>query len=156
MKILLIYPLLAVILSASCGSTKEASTSTSTGTTSSADSKNNSGGTTANTSTTTGDATMKNDTNYRLIVSFISIGEGIDSKARESMDSMINSLKERKKSSITMEIMPWGREGEVDYCFKLNELSEKEREDFVSEVKTQFKGNNLVQIAENQPARHKR
>jgi hypothetical protein len=160
MKLLFIYPLLAVLLSASCGTSKESTKNTSTESTAT-DSKANNTAKVESSSTTTNNSTneivaVNSVDSYRLIVSFISIGEGIDSKARQSLDSMLNSWKEKKNKEIIAEMMPWGREGEVDYCFKLNELSAQEQTDLVNEVMTAFKGNSLVQISENQPARHKR
>jgi hypothetical protein len=147
MKTLLIYPLLSLFLTSACGSTKETASSESP----------KSGTTT--TSTTM--ATPHQDPNsqavtYRLIVSFISIGEGTDATGREIMDGVLNSWKEKKGKPVEMESIPWGREGEVDFCFTLKELSEKEQSEFADQMKSVFKDKNLIQITENQPCVHKR
>ncbi len=99
---------------------------------------------------------MNTKTECRLIISFISIGEGTDPKAREIMDGSIKNWEERFKTKFEMESIPWGREGEVDFCFKLEELNEGDRAVFVDEIKSMFDGNKLVQISENQPSIHKR
>lgn len=93
---------------------------------------------------------------YRLIVSFISIGEGTDRQGRETLDGVLAEWKTKKGKEITFESVAWGREGENDFCFRINDLNEKEQQMFVSDMKTAFKGRSLVQITENQPCVHKR
>ncbi|MBK8413304.1 MAG: hypothetical protein IPL22_01545 [Bacteroidetes bacterium] len=93
---------------------------------------------------------------YRLIVSFISIGEGTDRQGRETLDAVLADWKTKKGKEITFESVAWGREGENDFCFRINNLSEKEQQIFVSDMKAAFKGRSLVQITENQPCTHKR
>lgn len=93
---------------------------------------------------------------YRLIVSFISIGEGTDRQGRETLDGVLADWKTKKGKEITFESVAWGREGENDFCFRINNLNEKEQQMFVSDMKTAFKGRSLVQITENQPCVHKR
>lgn len=93
---------------------------------------------------------------YRLIVSFISIGEGTDRQGRETLDGVLADWKTKKGKEITFESVAWGREGENDFCFRINNLNEKEQQMFVSDMKTAFKGRSLVQITENQPCIHKR
>lgn len=93
---------------------------------------------------------------YRLIVSFISIGEGTYRQGRETLDGVLADWKTKKGKEITFESVAWGREGENDFCFRINNLNEKEQQMFVSDMKTAFKGRSLVQITENQPCVHKR
>jgi hypothetical protein len=100
--------------------------------------------------------TLQTNNTCRLTVSFISIGEGTDPKARENMDRVITSWQEKTTGTFDMETIPWGREGEVDFCFTLKGLNAKEQTDFVDEIKSVFEGNNLVQISENQVPRNKR
>ena len=160
MKTLLIYPLLSIFLSASCGNTKESTKSGS----SAPEAQSETAAPTPNNSQTADDNSMnfeKNtadsqNQNYRLIVSFISIGEGIDPKGREMLDNKVKSWDSEKGEPVQMEIVPWGREGEADFCFSLKELTPKEQEAFVKEIKTMYKDNSLVQITENQPCAHKR
>lgn len=93
---------------------------------------------------------------FRLIVSFISIGEGIDPNAKIKLDKVVTPWTERKGKAIQAEQYPWGREGEVDFCYRLTELTAEEQQLFVSQVIEVFKGNSLVYVSENQPCRHKR
>lgn len=97
-------------------------------------------------------ATMK----YRLIVSFISIGEGPDFNAKTGLDRVIADWEKQKGTALKQEQFPWGREGEVDYCFQLSELNATDQQSFISEIKTAIGTSKLVQISENQPCMHKR
>lgn len=99
-----------------------------------------------------------NENSYRFIISFISIGEGTDRNAKQILDSVLAEWETRKDQimKINFETVPWGREGEVDFCFLLKELNDKEQIQFITGVKERFKGHQLVQFAENEPCRHKR
>jgi len=88
---------------------------------------------------------------YRLVVSFYSIGEGIDSKNKENFDVFLKN----RSQKIIFEQTPWGREGEVDYCFKLNELTSPEQTDFVKKAKEILGKSTLVRINENEKCVHK-
>lgn len=81
---------------------------------------------------------------YRLTISFISKGEGIDYKTQESFE---NWLKGQPKHP-AYEVTHWGREGETNYCLKLNELSTREQEIFVRDVRTQLTDKELVFVTE--------
>lgn len=82
---------------------------------------------------------------YRLTVSFISKGAGIDYKTQESFEKW---LKEQPKHP-AYEVTHWGREGETNYCLKLNELSTREQGIFVRDVRTQLTDKELVFVSEN-------
>jgi hypothetical protein len=90
----------------------------------------------------------------RVMVTFISIGEGTDREAKGNLDRVTSPYLEKGK--LEMETIPWGREGEVDYCFMLNNLSGAEQQKFISDLKNTFNGNKLVQIVENEPSMHRR
>lgn len=107
-------------------------------------------------STQNQNAISSKDVSYRLIVSFISIGEGTDRNGKEMLDSFLNEWKTNQKKEVKYETIGWGREGEVDFCFPLTELNEKEQTQFVSGIKEKFKDHQLIQFAENEPCRHKR
>jgi hypothetical protein len=81
---------------------------------------------------------------YRLTISFISKGEGIDYKTQESFEKW---LKEQPKHPF-YEVTHWGREGETNYCLKLNELSTREQDIFVRDVRTQLTDKPLVFVSE--------
>ncbi|HWY38937.1 MAG TPA: hypothetical protein VNY73_10285 [Bacteroidia bacterium] len=83
---------------------------------------------------------------YRLVLSFISKGGGIDYKAHEKIKDFIE--KYPKKPAFA--VHHWGREGEVDYCLHLKELSAKEQVTFVEEIKKLIDNQDMVLVQENQ------
>ncbi len=89
---------------------------------------------------------------YRISVSFISRGEGIDYKTQETFE---NWLKEHPKHPAYV-VTNWGREGETNYCLKLNELSTREQEIFVRDVRTMLADNKLVIVDEHVPCKGRR
>jgi hypothetical protein len=72
------------------------------------------------------------------------------------MDVFISRYQLENKKELKFEAVPWGREGEVDYCFMLSELSAKEQSRFINALKDQLKFSELVQITENQPCKPRR
>jgi hypothetical protein len=91
----------------------------------------------------------------RLVVTFASIGAGIDPNGKAMLDGYINSFKEKSGKLVKYGTLAWGREGEFDCEFSLNELNLNEQTDFVKGLKKLFEGNQLVQIEENKPSRFK-
>ncbi len=152
----------------SCGSSKTTtngensstvSTQNNTDNTSTATSSENSTtGTTAQNemTTTTQDQAAKEEQKCRLIISFISIGEGVDPAARDIMDGILRKWESKAGKSITIEPIPWGREGEVDFCFLLNELSAPDQALMAREMREAFIQHPLIQISEFQASMHKR
>jgi hypothetical protein len=95
------------------------------------------------------------DTMCRFTVSFISIGAGIDHQAKGELDQYILKVNKKYTVKIISEIAKWGREGEVDYCFKLNELNTQQQDLFISETKELLKNSTRVRYVENSICRHK-
>lgn len=93
--------------------------------------------------------------NIRLVVTFASIGAGIDEKGKTMLDGYINSFKEKSGKLVKYGTLAWGREGEYDCEFSLNELNLNEQTDFVKGLKKLFEGNQLIQIEENKASRFK-
>jgi hypothetical protein len=91
----------------------------------------------------------------RLIISFSSPGNGIDYKAKKEIDERISSYEKEKGVPLAKEEIHWGREGELDYCFKLVELSKEDQEEFVSRIKSSVKKSKRTGIVENAPCRSK-
>jgi hypothetical protein len=91
----------------------------------------------------------------RLVVTFASIGAGIDPNAKTMLDAYINSFKEKSGKLVKYGTLAWGREGEYDCEFSLNELNLNEQSDFVKGLKKQLEGNQLIQIEENKASRFK-
>ena len=106
---------------------------------------------TLNTSETSNGSNSK-ATIYRLIVSFISRGSGINSEKRAAFLAYVEAHAKKPAS----ERVSWGREGEVDYCFTLAGLSKKEQVEFVKEIKNIVAGSDQVIVSENSECIHKR
>lgn len=98
----------------------------------------------------TAETTPAADT-YRFWVSFYSTGEGIDLKNKEEFEKFLNSYPKK----IAYEPTRWGREGETDYCLKLNELSSTEQADFIKKAKEVLAKSRLVHVDENAKCVHK-
>src|SRR5689334_14430780 len=116
--------ILSFILFASCNGSKQSSstaaspgdTGSTSSTTASSSSSSTSTGTAPSMAPPPGPDSKKPEENmYRLIVSLISIGEGIDSEARSGIQRVTTAWKERTGKQVEPELIPWGREGEVDY-----------------------------------------
>lgn len=96
------------------------------------------------------------DSIYRFTVSFISIGAGTDRNAKEKFNQFILQFNEKNKVNIIAETANWGREGETDYCLKLNELSKQQQDQFITETKELLKSSTLVRYTENSMCKHKK
>lgn len=87
---------------------------------------------------------QKVEVNMRLVVSFISRGFGIDHKVKTDFEQWLAT-----KPNVKYEVHPWGKEGELNYCFALSELSTSDQDAFVKEVRQQLVGRDMVFINEN-------
>jgi len=92
---------------------------------------------------------------YRISVSFISKGGGIDESLKAKYVQYIKDFNEKRSIKVVYEIANWGKEGETDYCFKLSELTKEEQQSFIDRSKTILKGSDLVIITENTSCRKK-
>jgi hypothetical protein len=97
--------------------------------------------------------TQASEQKSRLVVSFYSICCGIDHQAQENLDNFIKRYEKTKRKQLTKAAVSWGREGEVDYCLKLSELSPKEQKSFIAQVRGLLKKSKLVHINENAACR---
>ncbi|MCC6384611.1 MAG: hypothetical protein LC117_03005 [Bacteroidia bacterium] len=95
-------------------------------------------------------------TKWRLIVSFISIGEGTDLAAQEQFDKYIDEWRKNKGMNVSYLSVPWGREGEVDFCFRLDEMDSSLSAQFISGMKDRLKGSSLIRISEYEQCRNMR
>lgn len=100
-------------------------------------------------------ASLMPDT-FRMIVSLISHGGGTDPLAYGKLDSTLRAYQSTNGQSLRVYALPWGREGEVDYCWPLSELNPKEQMQLVDIVRFVFKDTQLVQISEQQRNRFSR
>lgn len=92
---------------------------------------------------------------FRLVVSFISVGAGTDPEAKAYLDKYIIDYKGNKNKMVSYIMIPWGREGEVDCCFNLKELTATEQEDFIQGLRKTMIGRELIQVNENAKNRFK-
>lgn len=79
----------------------------------------------------------------RLVVSFISKGEGIDMKTEENFKVWL-----AERPQFTYEVTHWGREGEVNYCFRMSNIDGRQQEVFVRDVRTFMADKELVIVSE--------
>ena len=79
----------------------------------------------------------------RLVVSFVSRGEGIDLQTKTTFEQWLAT-----KKNVTWNVQPWGREGELNYCFPLNNMKASEQDAFVKEVQQQLAGRSMVFVNE--------
>ena len=100
--------------------------------------------------------TVLPDSIYRFNVSFISIGSGTDSKAKQQFNDFITQFNNNNKVTITPEIVNWGREGETDYCLKLNGLNSELQNKFIADAKELLKNSKLIRYKENSVCKSKR
>ena len=94
--------------------------------------------------------------NYRLIVVFYSIGMGTDGPSLLKFEESIGDYSKEIGKNFDYERANWGREGETDFCLRLNELSATQQTEFVSKTKELLKSAKWVNIYENKPCQHKR
>jgi len=83
---------------------------------------------------------------YRLIITFISKGAGIDLVSEEKIKNFI----EKHPKMPAHVIKTWGREGERDYLLQLTEFTADEQKVFVEEVKKLVSSPDMVSIRENE------
>lgn len=101
---------------------------------------------TETTNTITEDKAIK----YRVIVSFISKGSGVNAPLYNSITNYIDN---HPKKPISKKVL-WGREGENDLCFSLSELSRSEQNAFISEIKKIVGTSDMVSVTENAKCIH--
>ena len=82
---------------------------------------------------------------YRFVVSFFSPGNGTDGEAITKLDKFLADHPKKPKA----DHINWGREGEVDYCFKLKEFSTDEQKIFIDQVKKLIQSSDRVNFSEN-------
>lgn len=85
--------------------------------------------------------------NYRLVLEFISMGNGPDREALPKIREYI--AKHPKKPAV--ETYTWGREGETDLCLKLTELTPEEQVSFIKDINKLITNKEMVHVLENQP-----
>lgn len=93
---------------------------------------------------------------YRVIVTFISKGEGPDLKTQATLESYLITYGKKINKTILYDKYPWGREGEADYCFYCKEMKKGQQKDFVAGLTNLTKEAPLVLVKENAVCTHKK
>lgn len=100
-----------------------------------------------NTSTSTNNNKMNTtDKKYRFVVSFFSIGTGVDSDAYKKMEKFLADHPKKPK----FDTYGWGREGEVDLAFPLKEFNDKDQAKFITDFKAAIGDSDRVRYKENE------
>jgi len=93
---------------------------------------------------------------YSLVVSFYSIGAGIDRSVAQEFDYLIKDFQEQFGENFISERVSWGREGEVDYCIQLGKLKTASLDSFKSRADLILKKTDRVHTKENAPCIRRR
>ncbi len=93
--------------------------------------------------------TKNNVKQYRFTVSFISKGSGIDYQLLKKFDEFITAFEAKNNVKILIDKAPWGREGEMDYCFNLDSLNKDITAHFIQDSKELLKASDRINIGEN-------
>lgn len=89
-----------------------------------------------------------------LYVSFYSIAYGIDHEAQTGLKNYMAAFEEQHKVKLNVAEVRWGREGEIDYCFDLENLKADQKKEFIAGAKQVLSVSKLVHIFENTGCRH--
>jgi hypothetical protein len=92
----------------------------------------------------------------RLLVSFYSIGGGIDLKNAQLFDNFMVAYKSSNGKSITYERVPWGREGELDYCIVFDGMSTSDIDEFIVSAKAKISDCKMVHFKLDEECKRKR
>jgi hypothetical protein len=97
-----------------------------------------------------------NDSLYRMVIMFYSTGEGVETEFIKAFEEHVKSFSIKVGKNVSFEKTAWGREGETDYCLRLEELTPAERENFMITTRDLFKKARWVNIYENYKCLHLR
>lgn len=79
---------------------------------------------------------------YHMVVTFKSIGMGIDRDTKAAFDAYLN------KKGIKPEVYHWGREGESDCCIDLSAFDEKERNLILNDLRDLLQNGKWIDVSE--------
>jgi hypothetical protein len=92
---------------------------------------------------------------YDAVISFFSIGQGVDYLRKQAFDKLLKDFEEKEKVSLTTESYPWGREGEVDVCIRFSGLSKKQQVGLISQIENLIRESSLIRMGRNVSCEHK-
>lgn len=90
-----------------------------------------------------------------VLISFISVGQGINSVALQQLEGFVNEFEKENSVKITFNKIAYGREGETDYCFDLSALKSDIKKVFISKSKALLNKSENVKYRENNSCRTK-
>lgn len=90
----------------------------------------------------------QDENTVRLQVSFLSRGMGIDHETKSDFDHWL-----KQRPHILFYVSPWGREGEMSYCFALRDMSPTTQDQIVADVRRFLAGEKMVYISEYTPCK---
>lgn len=99
---------------------------------------------------------MQNENTYAIVISFYSIGQGINSSAQEEYDRWLEQYMQQHSGQLLVEKYPWGREGEIDYCIQYAGLDKSAQKTFLEKTKAMLSKKENVRIEENAECVHKK
>lgn len=94
--------------------------------------------------------------NYSMVVSFYSIGSGIDRPVAQEFDYLVKDFQEQFGEDFIAERVSWGREGEIDYCIQLDKLKLAAKDTFKNRANAILKKTERVHSRENAPCIRRR
>ena len=92
---------------------------------------------------------------YDAVISFFSIGQGVDYLKKQAFDKLLKDFEEKEKVSLTTESYPWGREGEVDVCIRFTGLSKKQQSALIAQIEHLIRESSLIRMGRNVSCEHK-
>ncbi len=87
----------------------------------------------------------------RLVVFFYSQASGAEFELVNELIDSVEAYSKNLGQKIEYKKIPWGREGETDVTFKLNELTPVQQTDFVAMARRVLAKGKFVTIYENYP-----
>jgi hypothetical protein len=97
---------------------------------------------------------VKDTLSFAYLVSFYSPGDGIDAQGAQAFEAFLQHEQKESAEKISYIRVPWGREGERDYCIRLNGLSDTEATAFAEAMNKVLRQAQKVNVLKDQPCRY--
>ena len=89
----------------------------------------------------------------RLSVVFFSIGGGIDFEAKKNFEKFLADFREKHNLLLNMKKIPWGKEGEIDFCFEFDNIVPELKDELLASINEMLGKNKLVHLFKNKKCR---
>lgn len=90
-----------------------------------------------------------NSDNCALVIIFISRGQGIDREKKNEFVEFVPKLNDEMKINLEIKEVFWGREGEVKYCFPVDQIPEESKKIYIKKLMDFVSGNDRIIVREN-------